>query len=127
MGIEIHWTDFAKRELNKNYIYYRDKVSVSVAKKITNQIVLDTLHLKVLPESGAIEELLKSRKQQFRYIVSTNYKVIYWVNSKENRIEIIDVFDTRQNPTKINRNKQHILLSYYSKLSSKIPSYFILI
>ena len=40
-----------------------------------------------------------------RYLVYKNYKVIYWINEKENRIEINDVFDTRQNPTKIKRTK----------------------
>jgi len=31
--------------------------------------------------------------------------MIYWINKKENRIEITDVFDTRQNPIKIKRTK----------------------
>ena len=30
---------------------------------------------------------------------------IYWINTNKNRIEITDVFDTRQNPIKIKRTK----------------------
>ena len=65
----------------------------------------ETLKLKIQPRIGQEEEILKSRKQEFRYLVYKNYKVIYWINEKENRIEINDVFDTRQNPTKIKRTK----------------------
>jgi len=54
---------------------------------------------------GKIEELLSNKPQEFRYIVSTNYKIIYWFNQDKSRIEIIDVFDTRQNPIKMERNK----------------------
>ena len=53
------------------------------------------------PEIGQREELLIDREQEFRYLICENYKVIYLVNSPENRIEITDVFDTRQNPVKI--------------------------
>ena len=45
------------------------------------------------------------RDQEFRYLLYKNYKIIYWLNIKENRIEINDVFDTLQNPIKIQREK----------------------
>lgn len=61
--------------------------------------------MKIQPRIGQEENLLKHRKQEFRYLVYKNYKVIYWINEKENRIEINDVFDTRQNPTKIERTE----------------------
>jgi plasmid stabilization system protein ParE len=40
----------------------------------------------------------------FRYMIYKNHKIIYLVNLEENLIEIYDVFDTRQNPIKMNRN-----------------------
>ena len=36
-----------------------------------------------------------------KLIVDSN--IIYWINNIEGRIEINDVFDTRQNPSKIKR------------------------
>lgn len=105
MEIDIYWTDFAKRELRQIFEYHNDNVSLKVAQKISTQIVIDTNKLKNFPEMGAIEELLSNRPQEFRYIVSTNYKIIYWINQDKSRIEIIDVFDTRQNPIKMERNK----------------------
>ncbi len=105
MEIEIYWTDFAKGELNKIFAYYHQKLNLKLARKLTTQIVSDTHILKNFPEIGAKEENLKERPENFRYIVSTNYKIIYWLNRKRERVEIIDVFDTRQNPIKIKRNK----------------------
>ena len=105
MEIEIYWTDFAKMELNKIFDYYHQRVNLNLARKLTTQIVLDTGILKTFPEIGAREKNLKLRPEKFRYIVSSNYKVIYWLNNEIKRVEIVDVFDTRQNPNKIKRNK----------------------
>lgn len=105
MEVEVYWTDFAKNELNKIFDFYHHKVNLHLARRIVTQIVLDTNILKSFQEIGAIEENLKMRPQIFRYIVSSNYKIIYWHNNEGRRIEIIDIFDTRQNPKKISRNK----------------------
>ena len=80
-------------------------MSLNFARQITTQIVEKADELSIFIEMGAMEELLSDRLQEFRYLVSKNYKIIYWVNKDKNRIEIIDVFDTRQNPVKMGRNK----------------------
>jgi plasmid stabilization system protein ParE len=63
------------------------------------------LKLQKQPDIGQIEELLTDRIQNFRYLVHKNYKIIYWINIEQSRIEIVDVFDTRQNPVKVKRVK----------------------
>jgi len=105
MGLKLFWTEFSQRELKSIYDYYREKAGYRIAKKLVNGIYNETLKLKKQPKIGQIEELLNDREQEFRYIVHANYKVIYWINDEENRIEINDVFDTRQNPLKIKRTK----------------------
>ena len=105
MELKLFWTDFSQKELGKIYEYYREKAGTGIAKKLVNGIYNETLKLKRQPKIGQTEDLLKNRKQEFRYLVYKNYKVIYWINDKENRIEINDVFDTRQNPIKIERTK----------------------
>ena len=105
MELNLFWTDFSQKELEKIYEYYRENAGIRVAKNLVNGIYNETLKLKIQPRIGKEEEILKNRKQEFRYLVYKNYKVIYWINEKENRIEINDVFDTRQNPTKIKRTK----------------------
>ncbi len=105
MELKVFWTDFAKSELKNIFDYHKEKVSVKIAQQIVEQIVLTANELKSFPEIGAVEELLKNRPESFRYIISTNYKVIYWINRDKERIEIVDVFDTRQSPIKITRKK----------------------
>lgn len=105
MELKVYWTDFAKRALKNIFYFHKEKVNCKIAQNITNQIVVTVDKLKTFPEMGAVEELLQSRPENFRYIITTNYKVIYWINKPKKRIEIIDVFDTRQNPVKISRKK----------------------
>lgn len=105
MELTLFWTDFSQRELKSIYDFYREKATVRIAKKLVNGIYDETLKLKTQPRIGQEEELLKTRDQEFRYLVHKSYKIINWINEKENRIEINDVFDTRQNPIKIERTK----------------------
>ncbi len=105
MGLIVYWTDFAKNELKNIFEYHKQKVSKRIATQIAKQIAERATQLENFPEMGAIEEQLQNRPQNFRYVISTNYKIIYWVNKRKNRIEVIDVFDTRQNPIKITRDK----------------------
>jgi toxin ParE1/3/4 len=105
MELKIFWTNFATIELKNIYNYYKKVASISIAKKIVKEITNSTLILSQNIEIGQVEELLNDKPQNFRYLVYKNYKIIYWINQKENQIEILDVFDCRQNPIKIVRNK----------------------
>ena len=104
MELKIFWTDFSKKQLRKIFSFYHENVSLRVAQKLTIGIIEKTFILSTRPKVGQNEELLKDRKQEFRYIVFKNYKIIYWINYQKNRIEISDIFDTRQNPIKMKRN-----------------------
>ncbi len=108
MELKIFWTDFAKIQLRNIYDYYRENASVRIAKKLVQEIARHTLILKNQPKMGQIEELLLERKEEFRYLVYRNYKIIYWINLSEKRIEISDVFDCHQNPKKIKRNLESV-------------------
>lgn len=105
MELKIYWTDFAKHELQENFKYLKENVSLKVARKETQKIVKETRRLKKQPEIGQIEELISERKQEFRYLVHQTYKIIYWINIEKSQIEIVDVFDTQQHPLKIKRSK----------------------
>lgn len=105
MELKLYWTEFSKNELEKIFEYYKNKVGITQAKKLINEIYIETLELKKQPKIGQVEEQLKDRNQEFRYLVIKNYKIIYWINEEKMQIEIFDVFDTRQNPIKIKRLK----------------------
>ncbi|MDP3312470.1 type II toxin-antitoxin system RelE/ParE family toxin [Lutibacter sp.] len=103
MELKIYWTDFSKKELQNIFEYYKENASLKVAKSLTIGIAKETLKLKKQPEIGQIEELLIDKPNEFIYLVYKNHKIIYWINKSEKRIEINDVFDSRQNPIKIER------------------------
>lgn len=105
MELEIYWTDFSKKELKNIFNYYKEKASLNVAKTAVIEIITEVKKLKKQPTIGQEEELLENDSRNFRYLVSTNYKIIYWINLEKNTIEIFDVFDTRQSPIKMKRNK----------------------
>jgi plasmid stabilization system protein ParE len=105
MELKIYWTDFSKNELRKIFSYYEENASLRIATNLVLGIENKTTILKSHPNIGQKEELLKNRKQEFRYLVFKNYKIIYWLNKERNRIEISDVFDTRQNPVKMKKVK----------------------
>ena len=105
MELDVFWTAFAKNQLAEIYAYYKEKANSQVAKKIINGIISESKLLIFQPQLGQIEELLTAREENFRYLIYSNYKIIYWLNDKKGRIEIVDVFDTRQNPIKIKRSK----------------------
>lgn len=105
MGLKIYWTLFAENELKNIFDYYKKEAGLRVARKLILGIQNELVKLLLQPELGQQEELLKSRPENFRYLVYKSYKIIYWVNISKSRIEIIDVFDTRQNPIKMDRNR----------------------
>lgn len=101
MGLEIFWSQFAKLKLEEIYQYYRIKANKRTAQKIANGIVNQTIDLDKNPQIGQGEEGLKDKIREFRYLVYTDYKIIYYINKKAKRIIIANIFDTRQNPEKI--------------------------
>jgi toxin ParE1/3/4 len=105
MGLTIHWTDFSKNELQCIFSYYIQEVSVRVATEITEGIVNETEVLINNPYIGQIEDSLRDRTKEFRYLIYGNYKIIYWINLDKNQVEIWDVFDCRQELLKIKRTK----------------------
>lgn len=72
---------------------------------MVRNIILKSERLSANPYLGAIEELLSDRKIPYRFTLYTNYKIIYSVDEENKLIKIADIFDTRQNPIKLNRNE----------------------
>jgi plasmid stabilization system protein ParE len=105
MALKIYWTDFSKSKLRGIFDYYKEKASLRIARKLVNGITQEVIKLQNQPNIGSREELLTEREQDFRYLVHKNYKIIYWINQNQNRVEISDVFDTRQNPYKVKNIK----------------------
>jgi hypothetical protein len=85
------------------FYYYNLKAGTKIDSEIIFGIIATTFILEKNSKIDQIEELLKSRPQEIRYLVHTNYKIIYWINEDKQRIVIANVFDTIQNPKKIKK------------------------
>lgn len=72
MKFEIIWSEFAKTQLDEIYEYYVKEVGKNLAKKITEGIINELKKLTNLSFIGQEEELLKERKNKYRYIIYTN-------------------------------------------------------
>lgn len=102
--MQILWTEVAKLRLADIYTYYKEVVSIKAANQIKSSIFNKTKKLKHTPEMGQIETNKLVAALNYRYLVSGNYKIIYKILQKEKVILILTVFDTRQNPDKMDVN-----------------------
>ncbi len=102
MELRVFWLQLAEDKLDDIYRYYKIKAGKRTAKKIVIGIVDQTVGLAKQPEMGQVEIGLSHRKIEYRYLVYTNYKIVYWINLATSRIEIANIFDTRQDPNKMN-------------------------
>lgn len=98
--MKIIWSDFASGILTEVFHYHEEMAGKNIAKKINSRIFNSTKQLIKHPNSGQIEESLEQLGEGHRYLVSGNYKVIY--KKVKEGILITDVFDTRQDPDKMN-------------------------
>ncbi len=105
MELKVIWSEFAEDKLDEIFEYYFENVSELTAKKIANNILTHTDKLSHSPFIGEIEDILRERKLEYRYLIYTNYKIIYTVDIPLKLVKISDIFDSRQNPIKINRLK----------------------
>lgn len=103
MDYKIIWSQFSEIEIDNIYDYYKNKVNSKFASKIVKKILVAPNILIKNTKIGTPELNLKDREIEYRYIVSTNYKIIYSINDADKTIRIADVFDTRQNPIKIEK------------------------
>ena len=102
--MKVLWTKSALASLYDIYKYYKENVGITIVSKIRDFILSSTGQIEKYSHSGQLEELLKGLEGGHRFIVRSNYKIIYKI--RNNRIYITDIFDTRQNPEKIKvRNK----------------------
>ena len=82
MELNVVWTAFAKRELQKIHNYYLDNASKEVAKRLVTAIVTETLQLRKKPKIGQVEPLLDHREKEFRYLLYKNFCSMHFFKSK---------------------------------------------
>lgn len=96
----ITWSKFASDNLKEIFCFHKEVAGVNTARKLRDLIFKTTRSLVNHPLAGQIEPSLKRLHQEHRYLVVGNYKIVYKII--EQTVLITDLFDTRQNPVKIN-------------------------
>jgi len=99
MEMRIEWSELSERQLKDIFDYYSFEANPRIARQIINKLIDRVSILESNPLVGQKEELLSGYPEDFRYLIESNYKIIYW--GKDNIITIASVFDCRQNPEKI--------------------------
>lgn len=104
-NVKIYWTPFALKSLDEIKAYIEEETqSSTIAVKYLRKLIDRVEQLKSFPDSGVEEALLKRIKQNSRYLVEGNYKIIY--QYQEGKVIVTDIFHVKQNPVKIiKRNK----------------------
>lgn len=106
MRYEVVWSQFSEQQIDDIFDFYLQKSkSVDVALKIITKLLSAPNRLIENPRIGEKEILLENRQTEYHYLVESNFKIIYSINDENMLIQIADVFDCRQNPTKIERQK----------------------
>ena len=76
MIFKIIWSAFAESQLDEIFDYYKNKSSISTAKKFLRGIINEPNKLVKSPLIGNEEELLKHKENNYRYLLHKNYKLI---------------------------------------------------
>lgn len=92
---KIKWSDEAKSDVKNIYDFIKLK-SVEAAKNLVTNI-------RNAPKSVVFENQYSADEfaSQCRKIVVKNYKILYVTDVQNKTINVIAVFDTRQNPDKL--------------------------
>lgn len=75
------WSKMAKDGMKAIIRYYRKEASAQIARNITTSIQREAQRLLLMPQIGAVEPLLATKSREYRYIISSHYKIIYYLLS----------------------------------------------
>ncbi|MFK2345848.1 type II toxin-antitoxin system RelE/ParE family toxin [Bacteroides fragilis] len=100
----IAWTIRAQKRVIEILEYSQQEFGNKAADRLARTIEQKTLQLINNPFRGPVELILAKEKQiSCRYLLVNPYKIIYYVDEKEETIFIVTLFHTHQHPSKLNR------------------------
>ena len=101
----VIWSDFAVGQLEQIFQFFTEKADDHIARSIVLELLSTSEKLIEHPELGPREITVIHLGTTYRYLVQGNYKIIYSVDEQSKVIRISDVFDVRQSPEKLFREK----------------------
>ena len=98
--MKIQWSNTALIDLDTIYNFIA-RHSKKYAAKEVEKILESTGQIIDFPLSGIEIKFKEKQARKYRFIVLSNYKIVYSI--RDNDILIETVFDTRQNPRKLRK------------------------
>lgn len=99
--MRVLWTVDAENDLVDTFDYLKFRHNKAFADKVIDKIFNKSFLLESFPEMGTVEESRMPEGLKVRYLVEGNYKILYQINASRGLVEILAVFDTRQDPSKM--------------------------
>jgi len=98
--MKVDITDPAEESIQKIYRLYPEEV----ADRVIGDVLDRAETLSELANRGRIVDELRPMNEEHRYILEGNYKIIY--KQESDIVYVTDVFDMRQDPSKIEQKHQ---------------------
>lgn len=99
--MKINWTHKADMRIDEIIDYYK-KISPKVAREILLCIKIAVNPLVNFSQMGPLEPNLSGLPVSFRYLViRDNYKIIYYIDEENETVNIVTVWDCRQDDKKL--------------------------
>ena len=105
MQVSIEWRKRAERRLDSNTGQCFRLFGERVAAQAYCQTKQHALLLANNPYMGPLEPLLAGRRRAYRsLVVHEHFKLIYYVDEKKSVLYIVDIWDTRREPSALARS-----------------------
>jgi len=103
MSFEVIWSRSAEHRLSDIVSFYTEHFSEAAAFALARKLLKSTIHLQNTPHVGQCEPLLQDCKLEYRYVVEGDFKVLYTINEQLEQVRVADVFDCRQDPSRLQK------------------------
>ena len=102
--MKVKWENRAEAEFYKILTYGKETFGLRCVQNLQKEVELQTIRLGLFPQLGSIEYCLLDLEKAYRSIVVyPHFKLIYYIDETDETIYIVDVWDTRMNPTRLVR------------------------
>lgn len=97
--MDISWSKQAAESLRDTTAYVRKEFGIKAKQKLLDEVRSLVKHLSDNPSMGKVEPLLEKASVEYRSLVVNRLnKIVYYINSDTETIEIVALWDTRREP-----------------------------
>ena len=101
---EIIWNKQAEDEWRKKLLYGLDEFGRTTAIRFVNRTNEIVSIIRKHPKAGLREPLLRNKKKEYRYFhLVGSLKLLYYYVESSDTIRIVDVWDSRREPSRLQR------------------------